>query len=95
MKNYTIINKIELEGNGNLLYTEVAYTTNEEVIIDINVDFDETLGKFMAENRTNLENENITIGTFFDSIPFVYSARTEVNTLEGIGLNEISNKNQL
>lgn len=95
MENYTIINKIELEGNGNLLYTEVAYTTNEEVITDINIQYDETLGKFMAENRTKLENENITIDTFFDSTLFVYLARTEVNTLEGIELKEVFNINQL
>jgi len=94
MENYTIINKIQLEGN-TLLYTEIAYTTNEEVITDINIQYDETLGKFMAENRTKLENENITIDTFFDSTLFVYLARTEVNTLEGIELKEVFNINQL
>tara|TARA_R110001592_G_C13063937_1_gene741232 strand:+ start:72 stop:353 length:282 start_codon:yes stop_codon:yes gene_type:complete len=91
----TIINKVELEADNNLLYTEIAYTTNHDIINYINIDFDNSLGKFVGENRTNLELGNVNLCPFFEKVSFVYQARTLVSSLEGRELKEITNLNQL
>ena len=91
----TIITKIELEGTDNLNYTDVGYTTDISVINEINEAYDSTLGKFLGENRNKLEIGEVSISTFFSSVSYVNEARTEVDTIEGSGLTEITNTNQL
>ena len=51
---YYIISKIELDGTDSLKYSDYATTESDEVAIQINEDYDATLGKFLAENRTKL-----------------------------------------
>ena len=91
----TIITKIELEGTDNLKYTDVGYTTDISIINEINEAYDSTLGKFLGENRNKLEIGEVSISTFFSSVSYVNEARTEVDTIEGLGLTEITNTNQL
>ena len=91
----TIISKIELEGTDNLNYTDVGYTTDISVINEINEAYDSTLGKFLGENRTKLEIGEVSISTFFSGVSYVNEARTEVESLEGLSLIEITNVNQL
>ena len=91
----TIISKIELEGTDNLNYTDVGYTTDITVINEINEAYDSTLGKFLGENRTKLEIGEVSISTFFSGVSYVNEARTEVESLEGLSLIEITNVNQL
>ena len=92
---YTIIQKIELESTSNFKYTDYGYSTIEQIICDINKDYDSTLGSFLGLHRTELENGSILIDDFFNSTPFIYEARYIVDTIEGLGLTEITNTNQL
>ena len=91
----TIISKIELEGTDNLKYTDVGYTTDVDVINEINEDYDSTLGAFLGENRTKLEIGEVSISTFFSGISYVNEARIEVENTDELNLSEIININQL
>lgn len=91
----TIISKIELEGTDSLKYTDVGYTQDISIINQINEDYDSTLGKFLGENRTKLTLGEVSISTFFSGVSYVNEARTEVETVEGLNLSEITNINQL
>tara|TARA_Y100000289_G_C3837543_1_gene106811 strand:+ start:320 stop:598 length:279 start_codon:yes stop_codon:yes gene_type:complete len=90
-----IISKIELEGADSLKYTDVGYTTDEAVKNEINEGFDATLGKFLGENRTKLNLGEVSVSTFFETTDYVNEARTEVDTVEGLDLVEITNVNEL
>ena len=37
----------------------------------------------------------VSVSTFFESTPFVYEARTEVDNIEGLTLLNVTNLNQL
>jgi len=91
----TIISKIELEGADNLKYTDVGYTTEVSLINEINEAYDVSLGVFLGENRTKLELGEVSISTFFSGVSYVNEARTEVESVEGLSLVEITNVNQL
>jgi len=90
-----IISKIELEGTDNLKYTDIGYTTDINVANEINEDYDSTLGKFLGENRTKLTLGEVSISTFFAGVDSVNEARTEVETVDGLRISEITNVNQL
>ena len=90
-----IISKIELEGTDNLKYTDIGYTTDINVANEINEDYDSTLGKFLGENRTKLTLGEVSISTFFAGVDSFNEARTEVETVDGLGISEITNINQL
>jgi hypothetical protein len=90
-----IISQIELEGTDSLKYTDVGYTEDENLIIQINEDYDSTLGKFMAENRTKLTIGEASLSTFFATTEYVDEARTIVTTVEDRDLPLITNINQL
>jgi len=92
---YYIISKIELEGTDNLKYSDYGTTTDESIVIQINEDYDATLGKFLAENRTKLNIGEVSVSTFFESTSFVYEARTEVETIKGLDILEINELNDL
>ena len=90
----TIIEKIELGDNGEVVTTEVGYTENVFLIYEININFDESMGEFVGKNRTNLENEVVSISTFFETTPVVHIAST-VTDAERLDLIEITNINEL
>ena len=90
-----IISKIELEGTDNLKYTDIGYTTDINVANEINEGYDSTLGKFLGENRTKLTLGEVSISTFFSGVDSVNEARIEVENVDGLGISEITNINQL
>ena len=90
-----IISKIELEAPNNLKYTDVGYTTDVLIANEINEAYDSSLGAFLGENRTKLELGEVSISTFFSGVSYVNEARTEVETVDGLGISEITNVNQL
>ena len=90
-----IISKIELEGTDNLKYTDVGYTEDATVANEINEEYDTTLGKFLGENRTKLGLGEVSVGAFFATTNSVNEARTEVDTVEGLGIPLIKNVNEL
>lgn len=90
-----IISKIELEGENSLNYSDVGFTTDVNIANEINENYDSTLGKFIAENRTKLSIGEASLSTFFESFEYVNEARKEVTNLNGLNLTEITNLNQL
>ena len=90
-----IISKIELEGTDNLKYTDVGYTEDAAVAIQINEEYDATLGKFLGENRTKLAIGEVSVSTFFATTDSVNEARTEVEMIEGLDIPLITNINEL
>lgn len=91
----SIVSKIELGVNNTLFRTDVGYTTDVNIISDINQSYDVTLGVFIAENRTKLELGEVFIDSFFDNIDYVNEARVVVDTINDLNLVEIININQL
>ena len=92
---YYIISKIELDGTDNLKYSDYATTESDEVAIQINEDYDATLGKFLAENRTKLNISEVSVSTFFETTSFVYEARTQVENVDDLNLLSITDFNEL
>ena len=91
-----VITKIELENFDTLKHTETAYTTDDSIANQINTIYDQGLGVFLAENRTVLENGTVTIDSFFvGGLTYVYEARMKVDTVEGLGLIDIDDINNL
>jgi len=88
----TVIEKIEEEG-GQLNFTPVGFTQDQDLINEINEAYDSTLGKFLGENRTKLELGLITISAFFDVTPSVNEARTQQENTDG--LRELKSINEL
>tara|TARA_R110001592_G_scaffold337508_1_gene624193 strand:+ start:375 stop:656 length:282 start_codon:yes stop_codon:yes gene_type:complete len=91
----TIISKIELEGTDSLKYTDVGHTEDTEVINQINEDYDSTLGSFLGTNQTKIELGIVLLNSFFADYDYVFQARTQVTTIEGLGLIEVTDTNQL
>jgi hypothetical protein len=92
---YYIISKIELEGSDNLIYSDYGTTTDENIVNQINEDYDSTLGAFLGENRTKLQLGIVSVSTFFETTSFVYEARTEVDNIEGLNVLNVTDLNQL
>lgn len=92
---YRIISKIELEGTDNLTYSDYGTTTDQEIANEINENYDLTFGAFLGENRTKIELGIVRVSTFFESTPFVYEARTEVDNINGLTLLNVTDLNQL
>ena len=90
---FYIISKIELEGTDNLKYSDYATTTDQDIVNQINEDYDSTLGEFLGANRTKLELGQVSVSTFFETTSFVYEARTEVENIDEMGLLSITNIN--
>lgn len=92
---YYVISKIELEGTDSLKSTDIGYTSDIDVVNEINEAYDASLGLFLGENRTKLELGIVSVSSFFSEIPYVNEARTEVDDIEGLSLSEINNVNEL
>ena len=92
---YFVISKIELEGTDNLKYSDYGTTTDQDIVNQINEDYDATLGEFLGANRTKLELGQVSVSTFFETTSFVYEARTEVDNVDEMGLISITNINEL
>lgn len=92
---YYIISKIELEGSDSLSYSDYGTTTDENIVNQINEDYDSTLGEFLGANRTKLELGIVSVSAFFETTSFVYEARTQVDNIDEMGLLSIINVNQL
>lgn len=87
---YTIINKTEII-QGVLIYTPFGYTNDNSIIDTINSDYDLTLGQWIEDNKTALNNATITLSDYEGGSRYV--ARTTATNIEG--LTEITNLNQL
>lgn len=90
----TIIEKIELSDNNEIVNYPIGYTVNVDLINEINNNYDNSLGLFSIENINELNNGDVLINTFFQSTSFVFEARLQTDS-DLIELTEITNINQL
>lgn len=90
---YTIIDKIEY--NNGILYTDIGYIDNNPQLVDDINSLYQNFENWINTNRTDLENGVVDISEFFINLPYVYSANTEVSDIEGYGLSEIKNIDEL
>jgi hypothetical protein len=86
---YNIISKIEYI-DGEVRYTPIGYTLDMNDVNIINNQYDNTLGLWVEENKTELENGTKSIGEFFSIVSIVYVARYITTSVEGMGLNDIN-----
>ena len=91
---YCIVNKIEFINN-NVVYTPVGYLTNMVDCESINNKFENTYNQWIIDNKTDLENNNISISQFFDTTPVVYLAEQRTESVEGMNLNEILDTSEM
>jgi hypothetical protein len=90
---YTIIDKIEyIDG---IVYTPIGYIDNNPQLVDDVNSLYQNFENWINTNRTDLENGVVDISEFFINLPYVYSANTEVDDIEGYGLIEIKNIDEL
>ena len=86
---YCIVNKIEYI-NGNVIYTPVGYVTDMNECQLINDTYYLGFENWIESNKTDLENDNISISVFFQDNPKVYEADTQTTSIEGMNLNLIN-----
>lgn len=89
---YCILNEIKLV-NGNVNFTPLGYLTNMDNCALINGNYESTYGSWIDNNRADLESGAINISVFFDTTPAVYEANQVTTSVEGMGLNEITDIN--
>ena len=80
---HTVIDKIELIDNV-MTYTEIAQTNNEDLVSEINFNYDETLGNWTETNIIGLEAGTTVLEEFFNVVPLVYVAPTTVSEDNGL-----------
>lgn len=90
---YTIIDKIEYVDG--VIYTPIGYIDNNPQLVDDVNSLYQNFENWVNTNRTDLENGVVDISEFFINLPYVYSANTEVDDIEGYGLIEIKNIDEL
>ena len=90
----TIIEKIQLDINNEISYKAIGYTVNNFLINQINDYYNSTLGAFVLENKTKLNEEELKIANFFETIDYVFEAKQQTDS-DLNNLSEITNFNQL
>ena len=91
---YHIISKVQFIDN-TVKYIPIGYTLNTDNCDIINYNYDTTLGSWVEINKTELENGSKMISEFFINTPYVYDARYSTTSIEGMGLSEITDVNEL
>jgi len=89
---YCILNEMKLV-NGNVNFTPLGYLINMEDCALINSNYESTYGNWIDNNRSDLQSGAINISVFFDTTPAVYEAHQITTSVEGMGLNEITDIN--
>lgn len=90
---YYILDKIEFI-NGELIYTPIGYLTSQESLDSIS-DKLNIFENWIVSNRTDLENGDMDLSNFFETNLHYYVCNTVTNSIDGMGLVEIININEL
>lgn len=64
------VEKIEYINN-QVTYTKEKETEDKSEVSSIQENYNQTLGLWLEENKTDLQNGNKSIGEFFETTPFV------------------------
>jgi len=87
--NYCIVNKIEYI-DGSVVYNPFGYTTDMNECEQINSTYYLQFLNWIENNKTDLENDNISISVFFQDNPKVYEANMQTTSIDGMNLNVIT-----
>lgn len=90
---YYIISKIELV-DSEPATTAVGYVLNEAEAIQASADYNDYV-QWIRTNRSDLIAGSTNISEFFNTTPKVYFNNLTVDTIEGLGLSEITDLNTL
>ncbi len=91
---YFIITKQELI-DGEMTHKSVGYTTSVSDSESLNTDYDNSLGSWINSNLIGLESGKTLVSEFFETTPYVYHAKQQTTSIDGIGLTEITDLNSL
>lgn len=87
--NYHIIDKLTWDNNTQEMITEeVGYTTKVEDYNYLQNNYNTTLGSFIENNKTELENGIKSLYEFFQNTPIVYTCFTTTDNIDGYGFTE-------
>jgi len=89
MLQYCIVNEISMI-DGNVNYTPIGYLTDMNDCDLINNKYESTFQAWVNDNLEGLRDGSVNINTFFDVTPKVWSANQTTTSIEGSGLNEIT-----
>jgi hypothetical protein len=87
--NYHIIDKLTWDNNTQEMITEeVGYTTKVEDYNYLQNNYNTTLGSFIENNKTELENGIKSLYEFFQNTTIVYACFTTTDNIDGYGFTE-------
>ena len=86
---YCIVNKIEYVNN-QVTYTPFGYTTDMNECEQINSTYYSPFLNWIENNKTDLENNNISISVFFQDNPKVYEANMQTTSIDGLDIPELN-----
>jgi hypothetical protein len=85
--NYHIVSKLTWNTQ-EIITEEVGYTTNIEDYEYLQNNYNTTLGAFIENNKTELENGIKSLYEFFQNTPIVYTCFTTTDNIDGYGFTE-------
>jgi hypothetical protein len=86
---YYIVNKITWDTQENKIkFEEVGYTTKIEDYEFLQNNYNTTLGSYIENNKTELENGTKTLAEFFNTTAILYVCFTTTTCIEGFGFIE-------
>ena len=86
---YCIVNKIDYI-DGSVIYTPFGYTTDMNECEQINSTYYSPFVNWIDDNKTDLENDNISISVFFQDNPKVYEANMQTTDISGLDIPELN-----
>ena len=86
---YHIVSKLTWDNNTQeMVYEEIGYTTKAEDYDYLQNNYNITLGTFIENNKTELENNTKSLYEFFQNTPIVYTCFTTTHNIDGYGFTE-------
>lgn len=86
---YYIVSKIDWDNeNNHYKCEEVGYTTKIEDYEFLQNNYNNTLGAFIENNKTELENGTKSLYEFFETTPTLYACFTTTNAIEHFPFTE-------
>lgn len=92
--NYCIVNRIELV-DGEVKHTPVGYVTDENDCNTLNSNYESTLGDWLRNNISGLENGTTLLSEYFNVTPINYNAYQTTTNIDGMGLSLINDINNI
>lgn len=86
---YYILNKTHILNN-TYVDEPIGYITNMDNALLVNYKYETTYLLWVNNNLSDLQNGTLQISDYFNSVDAVYDCNTETTSIDGMGLNEIT-----